>query len=117
MTLLCLLVAMEPVTMAQCFFDGIVVLATFAHPAVAGGKGGLLMTPFRLLVIATLPCNREVRLVTNPRLLGCSHPNRSFDSLDSGKIVVIPQDGGHGDRSGQVLDFVAIDGEDGLLLI
>ena len=47
---------------------------------------------------------------------GNYHPNRSFNSLNSGDSVVIPQDGGHSNRSGQVLDFVPIDGEDDLLL-
>ena len=82
MTSSCLLVAMEPVTMAQYFLVGIVVLATFAHPAAAGGKDGFLMAHFRLLVITTLPCYWETRLVTTARLLGGFHPNRSFDSLD-----------------------------------
>ena len=54
--------------------------------------------------------------MTTPRLHDGSHPNRSFDSLYGGGRVVVPQDGGHGDRSGQVLDYVPIDGEDDLLL-
>ena len=74
------------------------------------------MAPSCLLVITTLPCCWETRLVTTPRLLDGSHPNRSFDSRDEGDNVVMSQDGGHGDRSGQVLDFVAFDGEDDLLL-
>ena len=87
-----------------------------AHLAAAGGIDDFLMAPFRLLVVTTLLCYWETRLVATPRLLGGSHPNCSFDSLDSGDNVVIPQDGGHGDRSSQVLNFVAIDGEDDLLL-
>ena len=83
---------------------------------VAGGKDGFLMAPFRMLVITTLPCYWKTRLVTTPRLLDGSHPNRYFNSLDSGDSVVIPQDGSHGHRSGQVRDFVAIDGEDDLHL-
>ena len=45
MTSLCLLVAMGPVMMAKYFLVGIVVLATFAHPASVGGKDGFLMAP------------------------------------------------------------------------
>ena len=107
---------MVPVAMAQYSLVAIVVLATSAHPAAEGGTYGSLMAPFRLLVITTLPCYWETRLVTTPRLLGGTQPNRSFDILDSGDSVVIPQDGGHSDQSGQVLNFIAFDGEDGLLL-
>ena len=88
MTSLCLLVAMVPVAIAQYSLVGIVVLATSAHPAAEGGTYGSLMAPFRLLVITTLPCYWETRLVTTPRLLGGFHPNRSFDSLDFGCRVV-----------------------------
>ena len=40
----------------------------------------------------------------------------SFDSLDGGDSAVVPLDEGHGDCSGQVLDFVAGCGEDDPLL-
>ena len=35
-----------------------------AHPATAGGEDGFPMAPSRLLVITTLPCYWETRLVT-----------------------------------------------------
>ena len=45
-----------------------------AHPAAAGGEDGFLTAPTRLLVITTLPCYRETRLVSTPRLLDGAHP-------------------------------------------
>ena len=41
-----------------------------------------------------------------------SHPSCPFDSLGDGDCVVLPLDGGHGDRPGQVPDLVAGGGED-----
>ena len=41
-----------------------------------------------------------------------SHPNCPSDSLGGGDRVVVPLDGGHGDRSGPVLDLVAGGGND-----
>ena len=82
-----------------------------APPVAAAGVDDFLVAPSRLLAITTLS-----HLVTTPRLLDGSHPNRSFDSLDGGGSVVVPQEEGHGDRSGQVLNFVLIDGEDDPLL-
>jgi hypothetical protein len=117
MILLCLLVAMKLTTMGPILLCWYSHVGHLAHPAAAGGEEGFLMALSCLLVIMTLPCCCETRLVTTPRLLDGFHPNCSFDSLDSGDSVVIPQDGGHGDRSGQVLDFVGIDGGDDLLLI
>ena len=41
-----------------------------------------------------------------------SHPNSSGCGLDGGDGVVVPQDGGHAERPGQVLGDVVVGGKD-----
>ena len=103
--LVCLLVAMKLVIMGSILLGWHSRVGHLAHPVAAGREDGFSMAPYW-----------ETRLLTTPQLLDCSHQNYSFDSLDSGDSVVILHEGGHGNWSGQVLYFVAIDGEDDLLL-
>ena len=77
------------------------------------------MDPF-LVVNAHGPCINVVPLVHLIDVLLYGHGQKAEVGpvVDEVPVCVdgIPQDGGNGDRSGQVLDYVPIDGEDDLLL-
>ena len=71
------------------------------HPAAADGEDGFLMA---------------LTSGWGSPPLYLSHPSRPFNSLGDGDSIIVPLDGGHGDRPGQVPDLVAGGGEDDPLL-
>ena len=60
-----------------------------------------------VLPVVELPCWTYTNVVAAPSLY-LSHPSRLFASIDDGGSIVVPLDGGHGDRPGLVLGVPAL---------